>query len=186
MCNCLQAFDPVFNASFLKRDSNNLSTQGRSLKEILEQHGKPLEPGKIVFTVDGVLTDEAPVSKQLASLQHRIAKLLIVQDMSLIVVDQLDNKEKVIGVLDYIKKNFAHERTPLFAFFAQLVGELHEINLIRTQALTILADVSDKKAINTILFQLDRFQKNIIAIEAVFNFLWQLLDRELILVAHDK
>ena len=170
------AFNPNFRQDKIGSDR---TSQGRSLKDILEQHGKPLEAGAFVLTCDGVLTDEAPISQQLVKLQHRMMKFLISRDnpvvQELLGLLEQKNIKNGYALINYIQAYFGKEREPLFAFVATMVHEQNEINIIRTQALGLLSDPTCRTAVSDMLRQLEEYQRILQVLQGAFNNVWQLL-----------
>lgn len=174
------AHENAYNQNFRQdKIGSDRTSQGRSLKDILEQHGKPLEGGTFVLTCDGVLTDEAPVSQQLVKLQHRLMKFVISRDKRVVqeLLGLLEQKNIKSGyaLIDYIQSDFGKEREPLFAFLAAMVHEQNEINLIRTQALGLLSDSTCRAAVSDMLRQLEEYQRILLVLQGAFNNFWQLL-----------
>jgi hypothetical protein len=176
----LLAHDNAFNPNFRQdRAGGCRASQGRSLKDILEQHGKPLETGTFVLTCDGLLTDDTPITQQIVKLQHRIMKLVILRDnkkiQQLMVLLEEKNIKNSYALIEYIQSDFGKEHEPLFAFVAAMVHDQNEINLIRTNALSLLSDPTCRIAVSEILRQLEEYQATLLILQRAFNNLWRLL-----------
>ena len=169
------AGDNTFNASFWQEKmSEARTTQGRSLEDILKQHGKPLEPGKqIILTADGIITDPTPDAKKIVNLYHRLLELNLARNP---LLTRESIKELQIAnplfILDFIQAQYGSKQSPLFAFAAQMVKEQDEVNKIRTEALSLAAVPAHQKDVQQIMDQLVQYQNTLTQLEELFNAIW--------------
>jgi hypothetical protein len=175
--SCLVAHENAFNSDFMQERMNKERlSQGRSLDEILKQHGKPLEPGTIIITADGILNDETPNSVVLAKLQHRLAQLALVRDP--LITESILPRFKSRGMISalplvrYIQNVFKQERVPLLAFAAVVVEEQKEVHAIRTESLRLMSDKACRNDCLEIAKKLNGFQVTLLELEQMINALW--------------
>lgn len=157
-------------------DRERLS-QGRSLKDILEQYGKPLEPGRIILTADGILNDESSNSQKLAKLNHRVAKLTLVKDFELTedILPKFKSRRtsSSLPLVAYVRKVFKDEPIPLLAFAATVIEEKNEIDAIQTEALELMSDKSCRANCLEISRNLNLYQVVLIELGQMINGLWE-------------
>jgi hypothetical protein len=171
----LAADDNAFNASFWQEKmSEARSSQGRSLEDILKQHGKPLEPGKqIILTADGIITDPTPDAKKVVNLYHRLLELNLARNPLLtrqaVANQQLANP---FFMLDFIQTQYGTTPSPLFAFATQMVKEQEEVNKIRTEAFSLASSPTHQKDVELITAQLAEYQSTLSQLEELLNSIW--------------
>lgn len=167
-----------FNNEF-RKDMVGLDrlSQGRSLKDILAQHGGQLKPGKTILTVDGILEDETPAAGKLAKLQHRAASFKIASDqlLSEMVVTKAEAVDEVtaLALLDYIQLTYGKERSPLFSFVAQVVHEKKEVVEINTEALRLMSEKNCRSGASEVMQQVTHYNNILLVVETALELLWK-------------
>lgn len=167
-----------FNNEFRKdRVGLDRLSQGRSLKDILAQHGGQLKPGKTILTVDGILEDETPAAAKVAKLQHRVAAFKVANDPRvsevLVSLAQAAGELKAVALLDYIEEAYGKERSPLFSFVAQVVHEKNEVLEINTEALRLMSEKNCRAGASEVMQQLSGYNTILIAVESALEALWK-------------
>lgn len=147
---------------------------GRSLQEILAQHGDTSRSGNFIVTTDGILENDTPAAKKLAALQHRAANLKLAKDIG--VFKEIDSKNKSDScrlLVQYIQRTYGHERSPLFAFVADLVREHNEITLINTEALRLISEAACKKGAQELLQSMCQHKGVLLFFDSILEKLWE-------------
>lgn len=146
----------------------------RSLKEIFAQHGNSSRSGNFVLTADGILENNAPSAKTLAALQHRSTLFKLAKDTS--ILNELKNKNKADTsrlLVQYIQRTYSHERSPLFAFVADLVREHNEAMIINTEALRLISDTACQKGAQDLLQNMNQYKGVLLFFDTLLEHLWE-------------
>ena len=153
-------------------DETTLTT-GRSLQEILAQHGYTSRAGNFIITADGIIENNHSEAKNLTTLQSRISKLTLAK--ANILRDNTPSKEAGSAQLlaQYIQQNYGKERSPLFKFIAALAQEHNEIIAIRTETLRLISNPGCKEEALKIIQKVCLYNEVLLYFDSMLEKLWE-------------
>lgn len=188
MCFASQDFNPNFRRNFFPEDK---ISQGRSLKDILAQHGGTLKPGKSVLTIDGILEEESSAAEQLAKLQRRLTEFKLATDFRVAALlaatsdNTLSSQELSILFVNCINGIYKESRSPLLDFFTDFLRERAAVVSLNTEALRLLSEKNLRAAVSANVNKISELNIVLLRLETFIIPLWQHIESTLLSYDHD-